>query len=325
MSPNSLTQLFEALARKGLFPDELASLCGVSSRTIRDWRSGKYTIQLHCLELMLDASSLKIGQLETVKLENWWNVSAAGKLGAKRMLELHGTPATTESRRKGGQSSYKKRRYLSDDIFTRKTIIKPTRSVELAEFMGILAGDGSLTSYQVSVALDSLVDSQFADYVSRQFKKLFDVDAVRIYRNDARCVVVVASSSELVLFLKDQGVILGDKIKQGLAVPRWITKDLTYSAAYIRGLFDTDGCIYQEKHFRKSGTYTYPRMAIVSASQNLRQDIFEAFLQLGFNPRLRNNRSVNLERFTDIVKYFMIVGSSNPKHLKRFQKFGGVA
>ncbi len=47
-------------------------------------------------------------------------------------------------------------------------------------------------------------------------------------------------------------------------------------------------------------------------------------ISLGIGAKIRGNRAVTIERFTDIQEYFRIVGSSNPKHVRRFAQFGGV-
>jgi len=45
---------------------------------------------------------------------------------------------------------------------------------------------------------------------------------------------------------------------------------------------------------------------------------------LGIKSKIRGERVVSIEHFTEIQKYFTIVGSSNPKHVRRFISFGGV-
>lgn len=129
----------------------------------------------------------------------------------------------------------------------------------------------------------------------------------------------------MVEFLKERGVLQGNKLKQGLDMPRWILDEPEYRIACLRGIFDTDGCIFQERHNIKDKIYSYPRLSFVSASEALRGSISTSLLDLGFKAKIRGNRSVNLERFEDITEYFRIVSTSNPKHLRRFHSFGGIA
>src|SRR5207244_1846894 len=107
-------------------------------------------------------------------------------------------------------------------------------------------------------------------------------------------------------------------------IPAWIIDNKELSAACVRGIFDTDGCIFQERHRIKEKLYCYPRWSLVSMSNNLRLTISDILSGLELSPRIRNNRSVNLESRSDINAYFELIGTSNLKHLNRFRTFGGV-
>ena len=58
----------------------------------------------------------------------------------------------------------------------RKIINIPLLSEKLAEFMGILYGDGGLTRYQVKVTFNK-IDKAYAEFVTRLIKKLFSISA----------------------------------------------------------------------------------------------------------------------------------------------------
>jgi hypothetical protein len=141
----------------------------------------------------------------------------------------------------------------------------------------------------------------------------------------SNCLVITASSIELVEFLVYCGLPMGNKIKQNLDIPIWILEDKYLSLACLRSIFDADGCVFLERHKIKEKTYPYPRLSFFSASHNLRSSIYEVLLDLDFQPKIRNNRSVNLERRSDISMYFSMIGCSNPKHLHRWDTFGEVA
>ncbi len=187
-----------------------------------------------------------------------------------------------------------------------------------------MIGDGCITKYQISVTLDRLTDSKFCEYVASLIGRLFDVRVSIRDRPNRGCVVIVVSSIAVVDFLTSNGLSIGNKIRAGVDIPRWISDNSVFAKACIRGIFDTDGCIYLETHRLGSGVYRYPRMAIVSASANLRYPLNLIMRDMGLSSKIRNNRSVTIERFTDIEEYFKMVGSSNPKHIGRFTAFGGV-
>lgn len=125
-------------------------------------------------------------------------------------------------------------------------------------------------------------------------------------------------------YLTKLELIKGNKIKQGLKMPQWILENHTYAIACLRSMFDTDGGIFTERHKINGREYNYPKMAFVSASPMLVADITAVLSTLGFSAKVRQGKYVRLEKFTDIKQYFTIVGSNNPKHLRRYAQFGGV-
>lgn len=137
--------------------------------------------------------------------------------------------------------------------------------------------------------------------------------------------MIVLSSVALTNFLVECGLPMGHKLRVGLDMPDWIRSDPQLATACIRGLFDTDGSIFQEIHHYKDKTYAYPRLSLVSLSPNLLETVLEVLLSLGIDAKIRGGRCVLIERFTDIDKYYTIIGSSNLKHRRRLAAFiGGV-
>lgn len=324
LNHKNLSVLFEKSKIADYQRTELADLLGVTTRTLFDWKSGKHTIPGQSFDKLVRMSELPSGTLAFEKLNDLWHVSGAGRVGGKARHAKYGDLGDQESRVRGGNSSYLKRKNNAEDIFAQKEINIPERSESLAELIGIMIGDGTMNRYQVSVALSSIVDEEYSKYVVCLFERLFDVTPAVAYRS-GNCITITISSIRLTDFLHSHGVLRGDKISQGLDIPSWIKENDAYMKACVRGMFDTDGCIYQEKHTYGKKSYVYPRWALVSASPALRTSLKYYFNQLSYIPKLRNNRSVNLERLTDIVTYFTVIGSNNPKHLKRWQEFGRVA
>ena len=114
----------------------------------------------------------------------------------------------------------------------------------------------------------------------------------------------------------------GNKMRTGLSIPEWIGRNEKYTKAFLRGLFDTDGCIYLDRHTIREKEYLNMGWTITSYSDTLIVDIREALERLGFNPtHSKNQHSVFLRKHREIVRYFEIIGTSNPKHRNRFQKF----
>lgn len=323
LSSKGRALFFSSLEEKGLKLHDIAQVTQVSVRTVSDWKRGKYTIPSVHYETLSQIVSLKPNFSGAKVLNDWWSNSKAGKIGAEVRMDRHGALGTPEGRSLGGKNSYKNRRGRLD-IFTKKEIIRPVKDERFAELIGILIGDGGMTKYQISVTTNSIVDYQYTLFIVKLISNLFGIKPRVSKRKAGNFFTIVASSINLVEFLKQNGISEGHKLKQGLDIPDWILEDRKYKIACLRGIFDTDGCIFQETHRIKGKAYSYPRLSFVSASSNLRQTIHDILTELEFKPKIRNNRSVNLEKSADITAYFRIVGTSNPKHASRFQAFGGV-
>ncbi len=324
LSQDSLVVLFLALDNAGYSIAQLASTLNINPRTIRDWRRGKFTIPEGSLNTLIKLSGINNKNLEIEVLPAWWHSQDSGRAGGKIYISKYGAPGTQKSRKSGGIASYNKRRGDENDIYARNQINKPQNSYDLAEFIGLMIGDGSISPYQISITLDGKTDVEYANYVISLVNSLFGVVPQYRQRVNKNCIIIGASSINLVNFLTQKGLPLGDKLRNGLHIPEWIKKDESYSKACLRGIFDTDGSIFQETHMIKNKKYSYCKMSFVSASPPLLVDINMLLNCLDIKSKIRGSRAVCIESFEEIQKYFIIVGSSNPKHNRRFVDFGGV-
>lgn len=323
-SDEQRARVFNDLQIKDYDLEKIAVTTGVSKRAVSDWRRGKYTIPTEKLKMISEASGVKIDYSNATLKPYWWGNSSAGKKGARARIKIYGPLGTFESRQLGGTRSYQKRASDTDDIFTPKAILKPRKSAPFAEFIGILIGDGSLTKYQVAITVNSTDDREYGLFIERLSEQLFGLKPKVSRRSDSKCLNIVSSSVKLVNFLEQCGIKQGNKLKHNLDVPDWVLDNDKFKIACLRGIFDTDGCIFQERHNIRGRLYCYPRLSFVSMSSDLRATINKILSELGLSPKIRNNRSVNLEKPFDIATYFEKVGTSNPKHAERFKKFGGV-
>lgn len=324
LSQDGLNTLFLSLNNMDYSVVQLASILSIHPRTIRDWRRGKFTIPQDSLNTLIKLAGADIKNLDIEVLPTWWHNKDAGRNGGEMYATKYGAPGTQQSRKSGGIASYKRRSENKNDIYARSQINYPSNSYNLAEFIGLMIGDGSIGRYQISITLDGKTDVEYANYIVALINSLFGV--IPKYRQciDKNCIVICVSSINLVTFLTNKGLPPGDKLRGGLCIPEWVRKNKLYSKACLRGIFDTDGSVFQETHTIKTKKYSYCRMSFVSASHALLDDIHLTLNSLGIKSKIRGNRAVCIENFAEIKKYFIIVGSSNPKHNCRFVEFGGV-
>lgn len=315
--------LSDVIKCTGLKTEDLAKICNVHGRTFRDWRRGKYQMSYSALSKLCKVSRFPIPR-DIEILPEFWSVKKTASLGGKRRFELYGAPGTIESRRKGGINSSKK--FLLNPEWAkkkgfaiRKKITYPDNSELLAEFLGILYGDGGVTKYQVSVTFNKLIDKPYADYVVQLIKKLFSISPSINYRKIENAGNVVISSSNVVELLTRHGIKIGNKTKWSNP-PNWIWQEEKYKAAYLRGLMDTDGCVYHHKYKVNGKWYSFAKIAFTSYFAPLCETILRMLKSLNFSPKLYGNR-VYLYKRAEVDRYFREVGTNNPRYLERYNKF----
>lgn len=233
----------------------------------------------------------------------------AGTKGARHRYILYGNPGTPEGRSNGGRRSTGRVRPIQ----------KPAHSTLLAEFMGIIAGDGHLARYQVLMTTNSTTDIEHAHFVGDLGMWLFGVRPKISSRKTRKAMTVVFSSKAMVDFLQSEGLVIGNKIQQHLRVPPWIMNEPRYQIAFMRGVFDTDGGIFLDKHRIKHKIYAHLGWQFTSAIPEFRSDIVTILRQNGYRFSYSSKRvNIQMRRAADIAKYFDEVGTDNPKHINRF-------
>lgn len=205
-------------------------------------------------------------------------------------------------------------------VITRKEISKPKSSVESAEFIGIMLGDGGISDYQINITFNRETDMEYSKHIQKLINKLFSISAsVTLYRPEKFGRIVV-SGRNLVEFLKDKGLKVGNKVKNQVDIPRWIMKNKKYSIACLRGLLDTDGSFYEYRHKVFNKEYRNFAMCFTNHSQPLLISVYKILKELCFEP-VRNSERVYLYKRKDIWRYFQEVNSHNPKHIMRYKSY----
>ena len=128
------------------------------------------------------------------------------------------------------------------------TMTIPKLSEELAEFTGIMAGDGNsylyikgakIRNYSITITCHSQNDFEYVTlFLSPLCKKLFGIkQSVRILKS-SKGIQLRIFSKELVYILWVLGHPPGDKIKNEITIPSWVSINESYFNSYLRGFFD---------------------------------------------------------------------------------------
>ncbi len=299
---------------------DVAKMCNLSERTIRDWRREKFLMDSRALFRLCKKTGIPVPS--KIKLKNrYWYVYSGSSAGGLAVFKKYGKIGGDPKYRKEKWYQWweKKGRHRHSFIGKYKSIFKPDLSSDLAEFVGIVMGDGGISKYQITITLNSKDDAEYISFVKKFGEELFRTPWSAQKQKGQLATKLVVSRKKLVdFFVKELGLKTGNKIKQGLDIPRWIQGDINFQISCIRGLVDTDGCIFNEVHKINGKTYVYKRLNFTSGSLRLRKSVFLILEKLNLDPKMRNNRSVQIENKNKIREYFKIIGTSNPKHKRRF-------
>jgi hypothetical protein len=198
-------------------------------------------------------------------------------------------------------------------------ILVPEPSSELAEFCGIMLGDGGISKYQVAVTLHSVDDKEYSVFVSDLIEKLFGIFPGCYKRISAQAITLVVSRIKLVEFLTEIcGLKSGNKIIQSADMPDWIKENTDFKIACVRGLVDTDGSVFTHRYISKDKEYTYKKLSFTSMSEPLLHSVLDTLQEIGLHSRIGSNHDIRIDSKADMQAYFTEIGSHNPKHLKRF-------
>jgi len=161
-----------------------------------------------------------------------------------------------------------------------------TLNENLAEEIGIHIGDGTLIKSKNYFAVRGNVNNEYEYYKSHicnLYKTLYNF-APRIFIRGSICGFEISSSMIFQFKTKILGIPCGKK-SHIIDIPNIIkeSKNERIIGACLRGIFDSDGCIY----FAKKGTY--PRIIIDSQSQRLIKTITFFLKKIGFEPNIYKN------------------------------------
>jgi hypothetical protein len=152
----------------------------------------------------------------------------------------------------------------------------------LSYLVGLAIGDGNLSNPNGrATRLRITCDVKYPNLIERITQTLQGVlpnnKVALIYRND-NCIDVSCYSNKLegLLGWKARS---GSKYRQKISVPEWIQSDQEFATHCLRGLFETDGSVYEDRG--------YTMVNFVTIIPQLSKNVFDMIVSLGFQPNLQ--------------------------------------
>ncbi|MAG39422.1 hypothetical protein CMI41_00425 [Candidatus Pacearchaeota archaeon] len=246
---------------------------------------------------------------------------------------------------KGGKSAYRKnilafdlgrkkgieaiRKYHLQGLSKMKVDLSKVVLTEgLCEFVGAFIGDGFFNSYnnrtyQIEFAGDSRYDlPYYQNVIIPVVKSVFPEIRAHILKvKNKNSIRIVFYSKALFLLLKDYfGFTPGVKTHTVLIPSRILSSgNEDFVNSTIRGIFDTDGCVFFDR--RKGYKKPYPRICLQMCSKGLIGQIYD-HLAKDFNMSKKENKLrkigiLEVYGHNQLKKWMSLVGFSNKRHLDR--------
>ena len=126
--------------------------------------------------------------------------------------------------------------------------------------------------------------------------------------------MVSLASTSVVDFLVENGLSRGNKLKNGLSIPKWILVKQLYRKKCVRGLVDTDGCIGVHIHRINGRMYKNIYLTFTSYSPKLIFQVADILAEFGIMPHItKRGRDIYLYQADLVEKYLKIFSTSNTR------------
>ena len=195
---------------------------------------------------------------------------------------------------------------------------------KLAELIGVILGDGNIfikedKCYQLRIACHANNDLGYVLYLNKLIKKVFNEQPYNYHKRNV--IYVSISKRSIIEQLLLNGPKAGNKKKNNQGVPDWIFRKDSFMKNCLRGILDTDGCVYPKTKKHKT-----PSIWLKSAIPKLRNDVTIMLKLLGYTPQKWAKTSdpdvlqLCIGKSNEVIRFFKEVKFKNPKHIHRFRR-----
>ncbi|MBW2977990.1 hypothetical protein KY331_04050 [Candidatus Woesearchaeota archaeon] len=188
-------------------------------------------------------------------------------------------------------------------------------SCDLAELVGIHFGDGYMqnkhnSTYRLEYNFN-IRDKKYADYVFSLFYKLFNI-RLRLIHNNKKNVATLYFYSKTLCGFFNNVLKIPYSPKKDLSIPLYIKTNKKYLKCFLRGLFDTDGCMT----LQKDGKYKYKLIKICTGINNFAEEIKLAFAFLGIKSYITRKKQGYDITIREKRSFNEFIDSIKPKNIK---------
>jgi len=187
----------------------------------------------------------------------------------------------------------------------------------LAEFIGIMLGDGYFSDDRIKISFNSKDDRDYIYYVKSLIKGLFDEEAILKFRKNENTADLFLFKRKIIHSLEEIGLKKSPKWNKAIIPDMFISFD----TFVLRGLFDTDGCVVMTHN---NGTL-YPRIEIKVCPSPMQKQVIFILKQYNFRFGVydigKGKVRIQINGKKQLRKWMETIGFSNSKHLEKVSNF----
>ncbi len=202
---------------------------------------------------------------------------------------------------------------------------------QIAEFIGIMLGDGNLgrykskvnskikTQHRIRISLDSR-NKNYIKYVINLIKEILKIEPKVHYKKNENVADIGVYRKDTFFWLRDKIGLKESPKWNNMEIPKKYFQERFYPFI-LKGLFDTDGSL---TIFKNNGIL-YPRIEIKICPSPTQKQIIKILNNLRFNYRIQNldkgKIRVRISGVKELQKWFKLIGSANIIHIEKANKF----
>ncbi len=301
----------EILLKNHLSLIKLAKVVNCNYSTLKKYTRGEISIPEETFQKMRELSQNKKSWNKKISMQadNWGKIKGGSNYALRKDV---------------------KKRIAHARKFKKRTDVNINLDPLFCEFYGMLLGDGCISKFidyegvnriAIYISGNKKLDSNYLKDWKIRLKKEYGLYCY-YYEHKKRnvCNLIIKNKGlclninkkfEFPIGIKYNSLKISNKI---LKLP-WDIKKFV-----IRGLFDTDGCLFA----RKDENFKYPHISISSKSESFLIQI-KTLLRAQAYPAYISNTNVIIKGKQNIERWFKDIGSSNQRNLgkyKYFNKYG---
>ncbi len=177
---------------------------------------------------------------------------------------------------------------------------KLTHSVEFAELIGVILGDGNISKFPRTERLILVANANYPEMIQHWVDLVVTVFGKSPVTSRIRGTNAVRISLYQKFISKRTHIPTGNRTFFEFQMPRWILNNNKYLISYLKGAFEAEGSL--NLHL-PTGTYNF---AFRNNNRYLLDSVQQALFKLGYNPEVRDY-AIRLRKKNEVESFRKLI------------------